>query len=207
MRSFGTSIEIFVAKGMHYYPLAINLCFPPTFMFIVGSLIAKPTESNTAKIEERSRKLFYKDDKPIIYQIKDPAEKSGSVFAFLYFLTFAGSFALVIYILRLLSFNIVSGIVFFVFFSAVTFFGYRVSQGAKELIIVEQKTKIREVILDFITFPFIKLGQWLSDKYAKINFLMFLLDYMIEIPLKSALSLFEEWSGFINKQKENILDR
>ncbi|MFA5582931.1 MAG: hypothetical protein WDA09_01850 [Bacteriovoracaceae bacterium] len=199
--------EIFVENRMSLIPLTVNLIFPPAFMFILGILIPKPTEANSQEIEKRILEIVYSDGKSLSYSINDSSRKIGFFFSFLYLLTFAISFGMVIYLLMLLEFNIISGIIFFVFFSAVSFFSYRVSQGAQELVLIEKRKTIRETIFEFITFPFIKLGQWLSDKYSKINILVFFLDYLIEIPLKSLLALLEDWSSFINRQKENMLDR
>jgi hypothetical protein len=199
--------DVIVEGHIKYIPLAINLLFPPAFMFFIGSLISSPSSNNTKAILKKIEAIIYTGFEKPEFQIGGKKRKSHPIFFLLYLLTLAGSFTLVIYLLLLLDFNIVNGLVFFIFFSTVSFFGYRVSQGAKELVLVENKKTFKEVLLDFLTLPFIKTGQWLSDKYSKINVFVFILDYIIELPLKSFLNIFEEWSSFINKKKEDLLDK
>ena len=199
--------DYFVNGSINYLPLIINLVFPPAYMFLLVSFIPTPDKSNTNEVDKRIEGIIYNNSNPTKFKVSGLKSKTNIGLIILYIFTFILSFLLAIYLLYVLNFNIVSGLIFFIYFSTVSYFGYRISQGAKEFILFEKKKTIREALLDFFTFPFIKVGRWLGDKYANLNIFAFILDYMIEMPLKTILIVFEEWSSMINKEKEDLLDR
>ena len=57
---------------------------------------------------------------------------------------------------------------------------------------------------DFLYMPFILLGQWVSEKYKKVNIVALALDTIIELPLKTVLRLIRQWAEFINEKKDEI---
>ncbi|MEI7690393.1 MAG: hypothetical protein WCI63_02100 [bacterium] len=199
--------DYFVNGSINYVPLIINLLFPPAYMFLLASLIPSPGKRNTQEINTRIESIIYKNTSGKKFKVSGAESRTNVGIVLLYIFTFIISFLLSIYLLYILQFNIVSGLIFFIYFSTVTYFGYRISQGAREYSLIDEKKSIREALLDFFTFPFIKLGRWLGDKYANLNIIAFVLDYMIEMPLKTVLIFFENWSSMINKEKEDLLDR
>ncbi len=101
-------------------------------------------------------------------------------------------------------FNIIQGGIFFIFFATANFLGFRLSRMVRELELITAKTSFLATIRDFIYMPFILLGQWLSDKYSKINIVAIILDTIIELPLKTVLRLIRQWTEFINDKKDQI---
>jgi hypothetical protein len=98
----------------------------------------------------------------------------------------------------------VQGIIFFVFLSTATFLGFRLSLIVKDIELVKTHQSFLGVLRDFIYTPFIFLGQWLSGKYAQINVVATLLDFAIELPLKSVLRAARRWMRFVDEKKETL---
>jgi hypothetical protein len=48
------------------------------------------------------------------------------------------------------------------------------------------------------------LGQWLASKYAEINVIGEILDLIIELPLKTVLSLTRQWIRFLREKHEEL---
>ncbi len=105
-----------------------------------------------------------------------------------------------------LKFNLLSGIIFFMFLSLVLLFGYRVRYTASELNVTGTREGIISHLFTNLTLPFINLGIWISEGLAKFNFLIVLLDFLIEVPFKRIIAVFEEWTAFIRERREEAVE-
>jgi hypothetical protein len=201
--------DLLTSSHINLVPLSLNLLFPPIYLAVVGLSTRIPDERNTKKIVNDIKLILYGDaDSSLKYIFKDGAQR-GSIFAtlfnFLYVVTFVVSIGLLVWMLSALDFNVVDSAVFFIFLSTVSFFGFRITSAAKELVVVSQKRNFMYAFFDFLYTPFITIGQWLSDKYSKINFLTFFLDFIIEAPLKTILTIFDQWTEFIRDKKDDLI--
>jgi len=52
--------------------------------------------------------------------------------------------------------------------------------------------------------PFLKVGQFVSEKISKINIFVFILDFIIEAPFQVFLEVIEDWFAFLKQKKEEI---
>ncbi len=59
-------------------------------------------------------------------------------------------------------------------------------------------------VRDLLYLPFVVVGQWMSDKYSKVNVVTIILDMLIELPLKTVLRLIRQWGAFIDDRKDRI---
>jgi hypothetical protein len=109
------------------------------------------------------------------------------------------------YILSLLHFSVLQGIIFFIFLSTVSFLGFRLVYMIRELQLVNEQPGILGTLRDFFYLPFIIVGQWVSRKYAKLNVITYLLDIAIELPLKTFLRLLRQWTQFLNEKHDELL--
>jgi hypothetical protein len=207
----GLSIEVpydlLTINTISWLPLLINLIFPPVYMATIGLGVRTPGKRNTEVIESYLSRILYRSDDPALrYRIKKRVSSPTLTTAFnlVYGVAFLISFSILVYILHLLGFNLVNGVIFFVFLSAVSFFGFRLSQTAQELDIVSPRRSLIGVLFDFFYTPFIRVGQWLSDKYSRLNVVTFILDMAIELPLKTSLRIVQQWTGFIRDKQEEL---
>ena len=74
----------------------------------------------------------------------------------------------------------------------------------QELEIITTKQGVVAVLRDFFYTPFILVGSWLSDKYARMNFATLILDMAIELPLKTFLRLSRQWTRFLSEKRDQI---
>jgi hypothetical protein len=94
--------------------------------------------------------------------------------------------------------------VFFLFFSAVSYFRFRLIQQSRELDVNDRRESIFDIIGDFFYTPFIKLGEWLSARYRRLNVITTILDLLIEMPLKTTLRILQEWVRFMRDKREGF---
>jgi hypothetical protein len=105
-----------------------------------------------------------------------------------------------------LHFNIISAIIFFIFLSLVLLFGYRVRFTASELMVTGEKEGFLSNLFNNLTLPFLRLGFWLSRGLSKLNFLIILMDFLIEAPLKIIIEVVDEWTSFIREKREELVE-
>lgn len=199
--------EIFVYGEISYFPLAINLLFPVLYMATVGLTIKIPGKRNTTQILLELKRIVYETDQPLNYSLKVRRRTSRlrGTFNFFYALTSLATLSLLAWALSAVGFNIVSGIIFFVFLSTVSFFAYRISYSVREYAVIDEDSGFLSNFSDFLLTPFIRVGQWLAEKYSRINIFTTLLDIIIETPFKTVLRIIEQWTSFLREKRDDVL--
>ena len=199
--------ELFAYGVVGYLPLAINLLFPPVYMALAGLSIKIPGQRNTAKILSDLKRIVYAVDPPISYRLRPNSRTSRfrSAFRFLYGLTSLATLVGVSVGLYAIGFNIVSGIIFFVFLSTVSFFAYRIAYSVREYAVIDEDTGFFATLSDFLLTPFIRTGQWLAERYSQINIFTKILDIIIETPFKTILRMIEQWNAFLREKRDDVL--
>lgn len=207
--------ELKYLKEVNYITLGINMLFPPFLMLISVINVKAPSEKNTQKIIWEIMKVFYqheatveKDENNAVYKIKPSVFKKERfldiVFQIFYTIMFIMPLFIVVKVLMRLDFNILSGAIFIVFLSTISFFATRLRLIARELLVVDNKEGIFAIIQDFFSLPFIRFGRWLSLRFSRINVFVFILDFIIEAPFKTFIEIFEQWISFLRKKREEI---
>jgi hypothetical protein len=98
----------------------------------------------------------------------------------------------------------VSACIFLFFLSVVSFFAFRLRVAAREYIVVKPKEKFLTVLVDFVSLPVLRAGQFLSTAVSRVNVFVYLFDFVIETPYKLFLNVLEEWFAFMKEKKEEI---
>lgn len=200
--------DLYVLKTPNYTPLLINGLFHPFLMLIIALSISTPSKKNTDKIVEVLTKIIRTEPHPGFLITKRTIFKRNpfvtGLFTGFYALTFLVSFGLLMWALSLLHFNIVSSLVFIFFFTVISFFGVKLRGEMRDLVIVDKNVNAITFFIDFLTVPIIHMGRWLSEKSPKINVFLFVLDGIIEAPLKVVMEALEEWGSFQQEKKEEI---
>jgi hypothetical protein len=185
-------------------PLCVNLLTPPLYMASLKFSIGMPSGENAGALSDYIDRALFTSERPVHLPVR-PFGKPVSDFAkLLYGVLFLVPFAVIIFVLMLLHFNGVQGIIFFVFISTASFLGFRLSQIVREMELVTKEANIIRSLRDFFYLPFILAGQWISSKYAKVNFVAMVLDMLIELPLKTVLRVIRQWTRFLNEKREQI---
>jgi hypothetical protein len=202
-------VTLWLGEILNYNSLAINIIFPPLLLFLIVLFTRTPSEANSQKIIHGVEEVVFieKEKKePII--LKQPAKRSKGIsgaFTVIYTITFFITFGLVIYVLDKIHFTYVSIIIFLFFLTLVSFFSLRIRKVAREMYIVEHGENIVSFIMDFFYVPIIEAGKWLNEKFSRLNFFIFILDFIIEAPFKVFVDITEEWTKYVKERKEEIM--
>lgn len=203
----GIAIEVpydyWAHDGIIWLPLIINLFFPPLYMLALRATHQLPGFANTTALVDRIDSMLY-GEKVTLSRSRLAGRSYGPIFSVIYVLISLVVFAAVIYGLLLLQFSLVHIAIFFVFLSAASFLGFRLSRIIRELEVVRSAQNGMTFIRDLLYLPFVVVGQWMSDKYSKVNIVTIILDMLIELPLKTVLRLVRQWGAFIDDRKDHI---
>jgi len=204
--------DLYIQKTISYMPIIINVAFPPLLMALIIMSVTIPGDDNTRKIFQLIKEVISTNPEhfnplaaiTIGRKIKRRGLVFRSIFSLIYLTTYLISFGAIIFVLSLLSFNPVSQGIFIFFITLVTFFTFKVIQITQEYQVVD-KEGILSPLFDFFFLPIIRVGQWLSGEVLqKFNFLIFFFDFIIEMPFKAIVEVFDEWVHFIKLKKEEI---
>ena len=186
--------------------LIINISLPPLLMLVAGTFVKSPPKGNYQVINEAFSNIAMNDridDKKFSLAVtKKPTSLVifDAVYSILTFVILIG----VIWLLIYLKFNIVSIALFFLFVSIVSFFAFRIRNIALELAMRRAKDDAVTSTMELIFLPFIRIGKYISDRFAAFNPLILALDFLIEAPLKTVIKIFNLWLKFINSKKEDL---
>lgn len=202
----GVAIEIpydYIAYGeIIWMPLLINLFFPPLYMMALRATHALPGAANTRALVDRMEQMLYGGE--VIASVRAEPKGYSPVFSTLYVISGLAIFAGTTWLLLLLEFSIVHIAIFFVFLSAASFLGFRLSRFIRELEVMRSAQNGMTFVRDLLYLPFVVVGQWMSDKYSRVNIVTIILDMLIELPLKTILRLVRQWSAFIDDRKDRL---
>ena len=202
-------VTLWFGEALNYFSLAINVSFPPLLLFLIVLFTRMPSDKNSAKIISGVEEIIFAEKHSNeIHELRQPAKRNKGVslvFGFFYAVTFFLSFGLVVWFLNKIHFTFVSILLFLFFLTLVSFFGIRIRKIAREMVVVERKENIINLIIDFFFIPVVAVGKWLNEKFSRINIFIFILDFIIEAPFKIFVEIAEDWTKYIKERKEEIM--
>jgi Ca2+/Na+ antiporter len=175
-------------------------------MFLVWLLIKVPGKENTARLQAHVRSLLSSQGIPK-KDIRIPRKRSAVARLVLrasYLLLFVLTFGLIGSVLISLHFTWVSAAIFLFFLCVVSFFAFRLRHNAREFVVVEGKDSFLSVVMDLLSLPVLRAGQWLSRGISRINVFLFFFDFLFEAPFKMFLTVIEEWFSYLKEKKEEL---
>lgn len=197
--------DLAVYHQIRWLELGINITVPPLLMIIVSFFIRTPGPDNSLRILQAIQTVLYTDNPKIgdALVIKKRAERPSFIFSSLWTLAFIVSFGLMIYVLRLIHFNVVSIGIFLFFLAVVSFLCYRISLAANQYHLGDKQGFLTPFI-DFFFMPVVQIGQRVTTNIGKINILLFIFDFLIETPFKLLFAFFEQWFLFLHAKREEL---
>ena len=205
----GIGLEVpydYVVHGsIVWLPLIVNLFLPPVYMVLLRLTLGLPGRVNTNALVDRMDALLY-DERPTLAITGNDASANpySKVFNFLYAGLFVLVFGTVAWLLWIIGFSWLHLGIFFVFLSTASFLGFRLSRLIREIETVDAEQNGVSMLRDFLYLPFVVVGRWMSEKYAKVNIVAMILDMVIELPLKTVLRLVQQWGSFISSKKDAL---
>ncbi len=202
-------VEVPLAKLVygHFRPLAIivDLLIPTLVMFLLVIAIKLPPKENLKRVIKEIFKVVYPQKEQDIYEIR--AKKRGFlsnvIIKGLYTLTSLGTLALVFWVFSIAKIPLTSLIVDTLNVSMIVFAGTIIRQRAKELTI-EEKRGFWQFLLDILSIPVAKLGQWLSEKWREYNIVSVFLSVLVDVPFSTLVEFIETWSTFLKEKKAEL---
>lgn len=187
----------------------INIGVPPLIMAFVSLFIKTPGKDNSERIFKYIKSLLTESEtkfkNPLI--IKKTKDKDTSllhlVFTVLWFASFILVFGTILYFLMKLHFNLLSMGVFVFFLAVISFLSYRINQSAN-IYSTEPKKTLVAPIADFLFLPFVRVGRYLTEGISQLNLLLFVFDFIIEMPFKGIFGFFEQWFLFLQTKREEL---
>lgn len=188
--------------------LVVNISFPALLLFVVVLFTRLPKKANSNKIINGIDEIMYVERKrQDLFILRKPAKRAkwkNILFGIIYSITFLLTFGFIIWALDQIKFHWISMIIFLFFLALVSFFIIRIRKGIKEMSVAQERPSILSLLVDFFYMPIIATGKWLSEKFDKINFFVFIMDFIIEAPFKIVLEIAEEWTKYVKERKDEI---
>lgn len=195
--------DLAVRGAISWLPLTINLLFPPIFMILLRFTLQLPSSANEQALIDTIDNLLFGDDQSIAIS-KQPRAGLGAKFNIMYAIFSISVFGGIAVWLYTIGFEWLHLIVFYVFLSAASFLGFRLSRLIRDIEVGEGQQSGIALLRDFFYLPFVVVGRWMSEKYAQVNIVAIILDVAIELPLKTILHLVRQWGIFIANKKDEI---
>lgn len=204
----GTYERVFYG-GINWTSIIINTSIPPLLMIVVGLFIKTPGAENSKRILTYMKRVLH-EEKPRLGEslvIKKSKETGRSfltsTFTFLWFLAFFISFGSIIWVLNRIGFNNISIGVFLFFLTIISFLSYRISLVAHTYTVGDSQGYFTPVI-DFLFLPIVRVGRHLTQEISRINFLLFVFDFIVEAPFKLIFAFFEQWFLFLHAKRDEL---
>ncbi len=204
----GTFERIFYGQ-IQWMSIGINVVVPPLLMVTSGLLIKTPNEQNSNRIYLDIHELLTSENPKITPTIRLKLKKDSGhavkeyAFSILWFLSICLVFGLIVWVLTLLHFNPLSQIIFLFFVAVISFLAYRINQTA-HIYSVIFKTSLLGPIFDFFFVPIIRVGRKLTEGFTQANFILIIIDFIIEAPFKGLVGFFEQWFLFLANKREEL---
>ena len=205
----GLAIEVPYDRWAHgsilWTPLLINLLFPPIYMVLLRLTMGTPGRANTERLASLIEKMLYEPPAQKQLQRRRQSRTFGVAYDIVYGVAFVAVFGGVALLLwRVFGFGLLHLAIFFVFLSAASFLGFRLSRLIRELEAIDTRQTGWTTARDFLYMPFVVMGRWISDKYSRLNLITMILDMLIELPLKTTLRLIRQWAAFISSKQDQL---
>lgn len=198
----------FISGEINYLPIAINLFMPPLVLLITTIYAKFPSEEqNFLKILIDFEKMIRPNSSNIaVLKISQkrtlPAQIAIGIMYTLDVLMI--SFLFYQLLVGILNYNIIDIAVFILFLSIVSFFAFRLRNASIASLAIEEKENAISILVEFIFFPIIEIGKFLSESFSSINVPAFIFDFFIETPFKTVIEILEEWFSFLREKKQNL---
>ncbi len=185
--------------------LGINIFFHPLLLFVVTRVVRLPKlDSRTHTIQSIVSIVGNKTLPQIPVTFARKKSLFGMILSTLYVFFFLLIFGLIVWILRKLDFNIVSGALFLFFLTLVSYFGLRLRGRAKKWRIKPNDATAKAFLIDLLTLPIVQSGQWFIKKFESVNIFVFVMDFLIETPFKVLIDIFEGFTHYLREKKERL---
>ncbi|MFC1663610.1 hypothetical protein ACFL0A_00555 [Patescibacteria group bacterium] len=197
----------YVMGHLNLMAIGIDILGPTLLMFILVVTVRLPKKENLELAIMEVMKIVYNKERKDFYEIKAFPKRSLAInimITLLYLLTFFISFGLIIWGLYKLSFPPLSYVIFIAFICLIAFAGVKIREKSKELQLIPRRENFLTFFMDLFSLPILRIGKWLSEKWAKYNVVVTLFTVLIDVPFQVFVEFLEGWRYFLKEKKEEI---
>jgi hypothetical protein len=203
------TFERFFYGSIQWASIGINTLVPPLLMTVAGLSIRTPKTNNSQAIYVDIHKLLFEENPQIAPNLSINLKKNSArtiserIFSLLWLLSIVLVFGLIRIILGKLHLNLLSQGIFLFFLAIVSFLTYRIYQTANTYTVIFKQNIITPII-DFFLVPVIRVGRRFTEGISQINFILMIIDFIIEAPFKGLVGFFEQWFSFLATKREEL---
>jgi len=202
-------LEKLFKGGISVVPLVINLIFPVVLMWYLSSRIKLPDKETEERLIVQAWKVAHSEkytvDELDMYLGPRPVSKSRwIVYYSLYAVLFLIIFTLLGYGLNWIGFGVFNIIIFIFFLCVVSFFAYRIRQTA-QVYTFKPKEQRKTAFVEMVVLPVVVVGSVLSREVSRLNFLVFIFDFVLEAPFKIILRFLDSWMDFLSVKRDEAV--
>lgn len=218
-----STLSIFVASGFSLFvievPLArllygrfntfaifVDIMLPTALMFILVALVRPPGKTNLERVIKEMKKAVYPQKEGDIYEIRT-GRRANPLFTFiitfLYLVINLGSLVLVFMLFKWAKIPVTSIYIDTLNIAVIVFAALVIRQRSKELV-VQERTTFWEFLLDMLSVPIAKIGQWLANKWKEYNIVSVFMIALIDAPFSAVIEFIDSWSQFLKEKKAGL---
>lgn len=203
--------DIFLEGAVNYFTFAVNMIFPLVLILIMAFAARTPGRDNTALLLRGVNDLIYSStefDSEIFAESKIVEVRKGgvanAVYMFFYLLLFFAIYGTIVYWLLRFDFNLISGSIFVLLVSVISYFGVILRQPSRQVRVVKHRENVLTFFLNLLSLPILRVGRFLSENVSKINVFVYILDVFIEAPFQILIEVVEDWVEYLRGKQEDI---
>lgn len=198
--AFEWPYEHFILGSENYIALATNALFHPILLLLMVTL-HRSDKKGVERVVGGTLAVVRGDEEKQIF-IRPPVSETTFFFIVCFYVfLFIATFGVILAGLLALEFNVVSIILFFVFLTLVSYFGIRIRSTARRWEPDSEKPSTLSLVWNLFTFPIVRTGRWFSVRFSAVNVFVLFLDFLVEMPFKAFLAVFDASLAFIKEHR------
>lgn len=200
-------IDKYIIKQFNISAIGIDILVPTILMALLIASIKLPKKENLEQAIIEVTKIIYKRKRNDTYEVRIRKKRgiiSNLIILLLYILSFCLSAGAMYWALKKIDFPVISYLILIIFISLIAFAGVKIRERARDLQVIKEKKGFLSFFLDLFSLPYIHLGKLLSSEWEKHNFLITMINSLIDIPFQVFVEFLEQWRDFLKEKKEEI---
>jgi len=218
-----STLSIFLAGGVSLFlfevPIAtlfyghfsltaiiIDILLPTVLMFLLVAMIRLPSKKNFDRVRDEVYKIVYQNGKIDVYEFDFVKKKNlfkNCIFGLIFLFFGLVSLGFIFWIFYIAKIPWTSVYIDTINIAVIVFAAIVIRERAKEMT-VEESSNIFEFILDMISIPIAKVGQWFALKWHEYNFVSVFFSALVDTPFVKIINIFEDWRKYIKDKKSGI---
>ena len=193
--------------GIHYMQPVVTVAVPLFLLIVLTIGVRVGSQANTALIIKEVEALMSDQDTELDTKIRLPEERSlarSILFNILFLIAYGVSYGSIIYFLLRFDFNPVSGFLFLLFVTLVTYMAIRIRFTAERFRILRLPRGVGREVLYFFALPVLATGSWIAQRFSNYNLIIAIFDLLFEAPYKTIILVFRDFSDFAREKREEI---